>query len=143
MIVKTCRKQKINALIATVAFSIVLVCHSASSPIGAGHDVDFHIANIWCGWGEQPGLCENQGPLDGVQSAEVPFMFLMCNGRPIDSFPECDFNAEHSDTQFLRTQSGSNQNLYYKIMHVFASGEPTTGVIRIRIFNSLLTSLIL
>ena len=136
-------KKNLPKVVAAFALFLTLVCHSVSSPIGAGHDVDFHIANIWCGWGEKPGLCENQGIRDGVPSAEVPFMFFMCNGRPIDSFPECDFEAAHPKTQFLRTQSGPDQNLYYKIMRVFASENPTSGVIRIRILNSLIASLIL
>ena len=136
-------KQSRRRVGAAFALFLTLVCYSFSSPIGAGHDVDFHIASIWCGWGETPGKCENRGLIEGVASAEVPFMFFMCNGRPIDSFPQCDFEAEQPETQFLRTQSGPDQNLYYKIMRVFATDNPTTGVLQIRIFNSLIASLVL
>jgi hypothetical protein len=128
---------------AALALFLTLVCYSISSPIGSGPDTDYHLANIWCGWGETQGLCENQGRVNGVPSAEVPFMFQMCDERTIESFPACEFETEHPQSQFLRTQSGPDQNLYYKIMRVFASENPISGVIQIRILNSLITSLIL
>lgn len=128
---------------ASFALFVTLVCYSVSSPIGSGPDTDYHLANIWCGWGESQGLCENQGPVNGVPSAEVPFMFQMCDGRTIELFPACEFETEHPDSQILRTQSGPDQNLYYKIMRIFATESPTPGVIQIRILNALITSLIL
>jgi len=136
-------KQNRPKLLATFALLMTLVCYSISSPIGSGPDTDYHLANIWCGWGEAPGLCENQGRINGVPSAEVPFMFQMCDERTIESFPYCEFETEHPQTQFLRTQSGPDQNLYYKIMRVFASENPVIGVIQIRILNSIIASLIL
>ena len=136
-------KENRNKVFATVALLMTLACYSVSSSIGSGPDTDYHLANIWCGWGEAQGLCENQGRINGVPSAEVPFMFQMCNERTIESFPACEFETEHPESQFLRTQSGPDQNLYYKIMRVFASENPVTGVIQIRIFNSVIASLIL
>ena len=136
-------KENRNKVFATVALLMTLACYSVSSSIGSGPDTDYHLANIWCGWGEAQGLCENQGRINGVPSAEVPFMFQMCNERTIESFPACEFETEHPESQFLRTQSGPSQNLYYKIMRVFASENPVTGVIQIRILNSVITSLIL
>lgn len=136
-------KQNRPKVLATFALLMTLACYSVSSPIGSGPDTDFHLANIWCGWGEAQGLCENQGQINGVPSAEVPFMFQMCDERTIESFPACEFETEHPRSQFLRTHSGPDQNLYYKIMRVFASENPVTGVIQIRILNSVIASLIL
>ena len=128
---------------ATLALFLSLVCYSVSAPIGAGFDMDFHLANIWCGWGESQDLCDRSKFKDGEPLAEVPFMFQMCNARPIEMSPTCELEESKPKTQILRTQSGVDQNLYYKIMRVFASNDPVNSVIAMRITNSLITSLVM
>ena len=84
-----------NTAIAILAFFVLLSCWSFSSSIGSGGDIDAHISSIWCAWGEKPGMCEG----DTGSVTIVPYMFQMCNGRPIDSFPECDVVKSSAEMQ--------------------------------------------
>ena len=79
---------------------------------------------------------------DGAYFANVPYLYQMCDGRPIDSFPRCE-KVESSETmQRLRTAHSDQMNVYYKIMHLFSSENPTRSIILMRLFNSAITSLV-
>lgn len=105
--------------------------------------MDFHTTNIWCAWGERSGLCENRSLSDdGQYYADVPFMFQMCDGRPVDFFPRCQKIESTESMQRLRTARSDQMNIYYKVMHLFSSENPTRSVIWMRLFNSAITSLV-
>lgn len=79
---------------------------------------------------------------DGAYFANVPYLYQMCDGRPIDSFPRCE-KVESSETmQRLRTAHSDQLNVYYRIMHLFSSENPTRSIILMRLFNSAITSLV-
>lgn len=128
-----------NALIASLALLVTLSAWSFGAPIGAQGDADHHISSIWCGWGESPGMCEDFG-LNGT--ARVPFMFQMCNGRPINYWPNCPIEETSDKMQVLRTSVSQTQSLYYSIMRVFASPNPTGSILAMRMFNSFLASVV-
>ena len=131
------------AILASALFLVVLVCWAFAAPIGAGGDSDFHISSIWCGQGERKGLCENQGWYETGYQAKVPFMFQMCNGRPIEFLPGCaEVNAK-PDMQFLRTATPDQVGLYYKLMSYVVSQNTQQSVLKIRIINALISSLVL
>ena len=131
------------AIIASALFLIVLVCWAFAAPIGAGGDSDFHISSIWCGQGERKGLCEERGSYETGYQAQVPFMFQMCNGRPIEFFPGCaEVNAK-PDMQFLRTATPDKVSLYYKLMSFVVSQNTQQSILKIRIINALISSLVL
>ena len=105
--------------------------------------MDFHTTNIWCAWGEKPGLCENRSVSDdGQYYADVPYMFQMCNGRPIDFFPRCEKIESTNSMQRLRTAHSDQMNIYYKVMNLFISENPSRSIIWMRVLNSALTSLV-
>ena len=131
------------AILASALFLVVLVCWAFAAPIGAGGDSDFHISSIWCGQGERKGLCENRGWYETGYQAQVPFMFQMCNGRPIEFLPGCaEVNAK-PDMQFLRTATPDQVGLYYKLMSYVVSQNTQQSVLKIRIINALISSLVL
>ena len=132
-------RTKKSLLISFLLF-ITLFSWSVSSPIGSGVDADFHLGSIWCAHGESKGLCES---LDEVnQTATVPFMFQMCDGRNIYFWPKCEVATDNPATQSIRIATSSKQSVYYWTTHLFASENVNRSVVLIRLFNSAIASLI-
>ncbi len=109
------------------------------------------MASIWCANGERDGLCKDIeiGPEDPAAqfrnsaSAEVPFMFQMCDSRNIDYWPYCEFDDEHPETQRLRVAPPQHMSLYYRIVNVFVDEQIQLSVLKIRIFNAFIASIVL
>ena len=133
-------KRRSSSLVACVCF-FLLLCTWTSIPHGATGDMDFHLTNIWCAAGEKDGLCAD---IDLVNNtAEVPFMFQMCNSRNIDYWPYCEIESENPPTQRLRMASPQYLSFYYRIVHEFVDEHIQPSVLRIRLFNSLISTLVL
>jgi len=128
-----------NIAIAILGFFITLACWSIGSSIGSGGDIDAHISSIWCAWGEEPGMCEN----DTESSATVPYMFQMCNGRPIDSMPGCEVAESSDQMQTLRIMGERFRSPYYAIMRVFATKNPQQSILTMRLVNSFISTIVL
>jgi hypothetical protein len=130
-----------NRNIATAIFGlfITLACWSFSSSIGSGGDIDAHISSIWCAWGEEPGMCEN----DTGSIASVPYMFQMCNGRPIDSMPGCEVAESSDQMQTLRIMGERFRSPYYAIMRVFATKNPQQSILTMRLVNSFIATVLM
>ena len=128
-----------NIAIAIFGFFFTLACWSFSSSIGSGGDIDAHISGIWCAWGEELGICENLGG----GSATVPYMFQMCNGRPIDSMPGCEVAESSDQMQTLRIVGEGARSPYYAIMRLFASRNPQQSILTMRLVNSFIATLIM
>jgi len=81
-------------------------------PFGGSGDMDYHLTSIWCALGEKQDLCNDiqtlpEDPNAGFSNhvtAEVPFMFQICDSRNIDYWPYCEFEIDHPETQ-LRAAS--------------------------------------
>ena len=113
--------------------------------------MDYHMASIWCAWGEKQDVCEDieiteQDPTAQFwnnATAVVPFMFQICDSRNIDFWPYCEVETDHPETQRLRMASPEHMSLYYKIAHTFIGDGINQSVLRIRIFNCLIASVVL
>lgn len=133
-------KNKKNVILACFSF-FLLMCTWLSIPHGATGDMDFHLASIWCAQGEKEGLCAD---IDRVNNtAEVPFMFQMCNSRNIDYWPYCEIDEVQPETQRLRMAPINSLSFYYKIVHVFVDQHIQQSVLKIRLFNSFISSIVL
>ena len=84
-------------------------------------------------------MCEN----DNDSTAQVPYMFQMCDGRPIDSWPNCEAVQSSTTMQELRIIHKVQRSPYYSIMRVFATTNPEQSVLKMRMVNTLIASLIL
>jgi hypothetical protein len=137
-------------LLASMCFFLLLGTW-LSVPYGAGPDMDYHMASIWCAWGEKPDICENaefteQDPTAQFRnnaSAEVPFMFQLCDSRNIDFWPYCEVETERPETQRLRMAPPEHMSLYYKVAHTFVGDGISQSVLRIRLMNNLIASAVL
>jgi hypothetical protein len=128
-----------NIAVSILAFFVLLSCWSFGSSIGSGGDIDAHISSIWCAWGEKPGMCEN----DTGSIATVPYMFQMCDGRPIDSWPNCESSQSSETMQELRIIPKVQRSPYYSMMRVFATTNPQQSILKMRMVNTLIASVIL
>ena len=139
-------KRRKYALLTSFLFFLTLAAWSISSPIGSGVDTDYHLGSIWCAKGEKEDLCESidktASPTANV-TAIVPFMFQMCDERNIYFWPECEVSTSNPATQEIRIAPNSKQSVYYWTSHIFASTNINQSVVFIRLFNSIIASLVL
>jgi hypothetical protein len=70
-------------------------------------------------------------------------MFQMCNGRNIDWFPYCEFEENNPPTQRLRIAAPEDSSFYYKVVDIFAGENVQQSVVKIRLFNSMVSVLVL
>ena len=125
--------------LATLSFFLCLVAWSFRVPISSAPDSDHHMASIWCAWGEKPGICE------GIEigSAEVPYFVQMCEGVPLPSRPTCETVTDPPSMQRLRMTNSEGNNLYYELMRAFASRNVESSIFTIRLFSSLIATVLL
>jgi hypothetical protein len=136
-------EQLKNSLLVSILLLLSFTAWSISSPVGSGVDADYHLGSIWCARGESAGLCESiDMAAQPEPTAVVPFMFQMCNGRNIYFWPNCEVSDENPSTQTIRIAPEINQSVYYWTTHFFASKNVNLSVVLIRLFNSVIASLV-
>jgi len=113
-------------MIAPFLLFICLSSWSVSAPINSGLDPTFHLANIWCGWGESAGKCENSGLRSYGYAADVPSAL-----HGLDS----------SDLKEQEIAQSDAKSLFYSVMRIFVSENVTASILMMRLFQSLITSL--
>ena len=124
-------------ILAPLALFAALVSWAVASPVGASPDDDFHLASIWCGLGERPGLCE---PGDTPDARTVPKALLTASQgfayRQDDSaaceLPPADEMVSSTRGNF----TGTYPPVFYAAMGVMASDDIPTSVIWMRIVNA-------
>ncbi len=104
-----------------------LSCWSFSAPLNNGFDPTFHLASIWCGWGESPGKCENYGERDYGFGGNIPDEL-----RGLTS----------SEMRDQEVASPSTRSLFYPIMRVFAGKNIPQSVLLMRLFQSFIAAMI-
>lgn len=129
------------AVLALVGLFVALGAWSLSSAVGASPDDDFHLASIWCGAGDKPGLCESTGEeghrlvLPGLVQSGC-FVF-----EPAQS-AQCQLENHIFDQSNLidSTRGSFTSNyppVYYAMMSGLASADIPSSVVAIRLMNSL------
>jgi hypothetical protein len=134
-----------------VGFSLALLgsIWAVSSPVGSSPDDDFHLASIWCAWGESDTCLREQPPGLDLPSAAyyVP--------RQLDF--QCYVETAPQSARCLADQSagwipgrvdglgigGNYPPGFHAAMRVFVGQEIDTSVIFMRIFNSVLAGALL
>ena len=124
------QQASIVAMFSACALFITLGCWALSSPKTADTDGYYHISSIWCGWGEKDGTCEYAAPRVGAEDLEVFIPSMTPQTLAISSM------------QVGRAALPGQQSAYYKIMRIFVSANSTQSILVIRLFNSLLASVV-
>ena len=111
---------------------------SVASPIGASPDDDFHLASIWCGLGERPGLCEAAANEGERLVPPRAFQSSACYAFKPEQSAACTYP---DDSDLMPTGRGNFvDNLYppvfYGVMSLFASQDVGVSTIVMRLVNS-------
>lgn len=127
---------------------LTLVGWGLSSPAGSSPDDDFHIASVWCAYGERGGLCE-PGAAPDERLVPAAILQLPCFAfRPTVDASCQNGVAEEASTE-LSTVTHGNWNgdvyppLFYATLGVFASDNVAVSVVAMRVFNAVLATALL
>lgn len=121
-------------------FLVSLVSWSVSSPAGSSPDDDFHLASIWCGLGDRPGLCESTGDAATRLIPQAITTSAGCYAYHPEISASCVNKSVSSD--LVEATRGNFQGLYppvfYAVTALFASPDVSASAVVIRIVNSIL-----
>jgi hypothetical protein len=115
-------------LISSLFLFISLISWSFSGPLSSGYDSTYHLANIWCAAGEQPGICENVTEVNGLTEADIP--------TQLTSEPQTDDYA-----RVVLANSGK-RSPFYSILNAFVTQDTTQSVLVLRVLNSFIAVLV-
>jgi hypothetical protein len=120
---------------------LTLAAWSFASPVGSSPDDDFHLASIWCGLGERPGLCELPDDSANAEPTSRMVPAALINSPCFAFKPEQPASCwDPSFEQLALVERANVDNLYprlfYSAASLFASTDPQLSVIAIRLANS-------
>lgn len=136
---RTARPRRLAAAIAVpLLLFVTLAAWAFASPVGSSPDDNFHLASIWCGQGDRPGICEDSG---NPETRLVPAPVI--NAPCFAYNPQASAACWHADQPGLFEASWMNANglyppLFYATMSVFVGGDVVASVLTMRIFNAAL-----
>lgn len=126
-----------------MAFFLLGLIWAVISPVASAADDDYHLASIWCASGK-PELCyktpSSNQYLVPKAFTELPPCYV--NWPRVDKSPACANSQSSQLTLSDRVNTGAYPNIYYKTTSIFASLDLFSSVIKIRIFNVLLASIL-
>ncbi|QIG38317.1 DUF2142 domain-containing protein [Microbacterium sp. 4R-513] len=134
--------RRTRALAAAIAVPVLifvtLAAWAFASPVGSTPDDNFHLASIWCGLGDRPGICEESG---NPETRLVPSPII--NAPCYAYHPEASADCWHPEQPGLSEASWMNANglyppLFYATMSVFVGPDVVASVVTMRLFNAAL-----
>lgn len=131
-----------------VLLLITLFGWSLASPVGSSPDDDFHVASIWCAYGERAGLCESAEEPD-QRKVPIPIVHMTCFAFHSEIDGSCQNGLPEDLSEGVQPVDHGNWNgqtyppLFYATMGIFASENVAVSVVAIRLFNALLATIML
>ncbi len=118
---------------------LALGAWSLSSPVGSSPDDDFHLASIWCGLGERPGLCENPNDDPVKRYVPAPVHDATCFAFHPEESAAC-WNPEASGMVEVdrANADGLYPPVFYGAMSLFASTNIAASVMAMKLVNCAL-----
>lgn len=144
------RKRLGAALLVFVSFTALGVTWSFASPPGSTNDEEYHLANIWCSWGEWEG-CRFSDPnnpeattneLSGPVWIPEFLRSVNCYQRGTQS-TECLANKGAGLVNSFRQGDGYNPSAYYQVMRTFVGANDRTSLQVVRLLNVAITGFLL
>lgn len=141
------RVHKLLPALSALGLLLALFSWAVASPVGASPDEDFHLISIWCSGDGQKGMCE-AGDVSTERNVNESLAYSACFALLPKVSADCQ-----SDLQLFQTGGlidtprgnfeGKYPQLFYGVMHQFASSDVQTSVVTMRLFNaSLLVAII-
>jgi hypothetical protein len=125
------------AVAVPVLLLVSLVAWAFASPVGSSPDDDFHVASIWCGLGNRPGLCEDSGN-PGTRLVPAPLGDSTCYAFHADQSADCWDPSSTGMIETSRVNTGLYPPVFYGLMALFASPDVQVSVLVVRVANSVL-----
>ena len=116
------------SLISSLFLFISLITWSFSGPLTSGYDSTYHLANIWCAAGEQPGICENVTEVNGATEADIP--------------AELTSQVQRRDYERVILATPGTKSPFYSILNTFVTQNTTQSVLLLRVLNSFIAVLV-
>lgn len=107
-----------------------------ASPVGAAPDDDYHLASIWCAWGETENVCE---PGSEALVQEVPGWLVLsahCYAANDEQSAACVPEDEDLMGTTRTNAGGGYPPVFYSVMRVFVTDNIEGSIIAMRLFNA-------
>lgn len=136
------RLQKFLPALSALGLLIALFSWAVASPVGASPDDDFHLVSTWCAGDGQVGMCEIGGKTTERKVSEA-LVYSACFALKSEIGAECQADLDlFNRSELVETSRGNFDGkypqLFYGVMHQFASSDIQTSAITMRIFNATL-----
>lgn len=136
---KVRRWQRVALAVVTAVFAFVaLGAWAIASPVGAAPDDDYHLASIWCSWGERTDLCQAGDAPDERVVAERLVESSDCFWGSAEKSAACWVTDETDVTTSRGNFTGHYPPVFYAVMGVFASPDIAVSTVVMRLFNAAL-----
>lgn len=128
---------------------VTLFGWALSSPVGSSPDDDFHVASIWCAYGERSGLCEDRETAETERFVPASIVQMTCFAFQPKIDGSCQNGVTEEPSEDLLPVNhgnwvdGAYPPLFYLTYGAFASSNVAVAVITIRMLNSLLAVVVL
>ncbi|MGI8392666.1 DUF2142 domain-containing protein [Leucobacter sp. W1038] len=131
------RWQRFALAVATAVFAFIgLGAWAIASPVGAAPDDDYHLASIWCAWGERADLC---APGDTEDERVVPERLVEasdCFWGSAEKSAACWVTDETDVSTSRGNFTGHYPPVFYAVMGMFASPDIAVSTVLMRLFNA-------
>jgi hypothetical protein len=131
-------KTSLFAIVLAVFAFVALGSWALSSPIGSAPDDDYHLASIWCAFGDREGLCAPGENEDERVIQERLIESHACYAFDNQKSGRCDL----SDGTYVSTSRGnfigSYPPVFYATMGIFASADVAVSTLVMRLLNAAL-----
>ncbi len=121
---------------------VALMSWAVASPTGSSPDDDYHLASIWCGLGDRPGICEEVPGHPDQRAVPAEVAQVLCKGTFPHFYPNCLSKGLQPAGSMVPTTRGNFSGVYppvyYGFMSVFVTPDFTASVILMRVVNSVL-----
>lgn len=121
---------------------VALFAWGLSSPPGSSPDEDYHLVSVWCGQGEDPGRCEDDGRV-GERTVLEGLPKAPCFAFRADQSAECQdewFAEDSEDGDLIRTDRGNFEGNYppvfYFTMNFLVGDDIPASVLVMRLVNA-------
>lgn len=133
------RSKRITLAVLTAVLAFTgLGAWAFSSAVGAAPDDDYHLASIWCSWGERDQLCgPGEEPNERVVSERLPGSSA-CFAQNSEHSAQCSLDDARMVATSRGNFVGSYPPVFYSVMGVFASPDIAVSTMLMRLFNAAL-----
>lgn len=125
-------------IVAPVLLAVALGSWAVSSPVGSSPDEDFHVASVWCGLGDRPGLCE-PGRTAAERLVPAALTHAGCFRFNPNASGTCAGLNDQAMTPTKRVNTThSYPPVFYAVMGLFAGHDVVRSVLVMRLVNLLI-----